>query len=266
VLPYLANYENPGTPKPGAVVLANSVVGGRLPLLVTENYGRGRTAVFATGGSWRWRMQQPATDTSQETFWRQLLRWTAGATPSHVVASVETAVLEDNGRVRLRAEVRDMTYLPAGDATVKAHIVGPDGSAEDIPLRPEPLTEGVYSAEWNAAQAGSYVAQVSASRSAQSAAGQDLGSDVVTFRRENGIAENFHREQNKELLEKLADETGGHYYTPRDAYRLTQEISYSEAGMTAHEMKDLWNMPAIFLLALLIKSTEWLLRRKWGAV
>lgn len=266
VLPYLANYENPGTPKAGAVVLANSVVGGRLPLLVTENYGRGRTAVFATGGSWRWRMQQPATDTSQETFWRQLLRWTAGATPSHVVASVGTPVLEDNGRLRLRAEVRDLAYLPAGDAAVKAHIVAPDGSAQDIPLRPEPLTEGMYSGEWNAAQAGSYVAQISATRETQGAASQDLGSDVVTFRRENGVAENFHREQNKELLEKLADETGGHYYTPRDAYRLTQEISYSEAGITAHEMKELWNMPAVFLLALLIKSSEWLLRRRWGAV
>jgi hypothetical protein len=159
-----------------------------------------------------------------------------------------------------------MAYLPAADASVKAHIVAPDGSAQDVTLRPEPLTEGMYSGEWNAGQAGSYVAQVSANREAQGAANQDLGSDVVTFRRENGVAENFHREQNKELLQKLADETGGHYYTPRDAYRLTQEISYSEAGMTAHEMMELWNMPAVFLLALLLKSTEWLLRRRWGAI
>lgn len=261
VLPYLANYENPGTPKPGAVVLANTIVGGRLPLLVTENYGRGRTAVFATGGSWRWRMQQPASDTSQATFWRQLLRWTAGATPSHIVASTPTPALEDNGRVRLRAEVRDSKYQPASDAMVKAHVVAPDGSAEDIPLRPEPLAEGVYSAEWNAALPGSYLAQVTASKDTQ-----DLGTDIVTFRRENGVAESFHREQNKELLQKLADETGGHYYTARDAYRLPQEVSYSEAGITAHEMKDLWNMPVIFMLALLLKSIEWMLRRRWGAV
>lgn len=261
VLPYLANYENPGTPKPGAVVLANAIVGGRLPLLVTENYGRGRTAVFATGGSWRWRMQQPASDTSQATFWRQLLRWTAGATPSHIVASTPTPALEDNGRVRLRAEVRDSKYQPASDAMVKAHVVAPDGSAEDIPLRPEPLAEGVYSAEWNAALPGSYLAQVTASKDTQ-----DLGTDIVTFRRENGVAESFHREQNKELLQKLADETGGHYYTARDAYRLPQEVSYSEAGITAHEMKDLWNMPVIFMLALLLKSIEWMLRRRWGAV
>ena len=31
-------------------------------------------------------------------------------------------------------------------------------------------------------------------------------------------------------------------------------------------MKDLWNMPAVFLLLLLLRSSEWLLRRRWGVV
>ncbi len=262
VLPYLANYQDPGTAKPGAVVLARVNAGGnRLPLLVTENYGRGRTALFATGGSWRWRMQQPVGDTSQETFWRQLLRWVVSPTPSRVVASTPNSQLEDDGRIRLRAEVRDKAYLPASDAEVQARIIEPDGSSETISLRPEPLTQGVYSAEWNAARTGSYVAEVTAARGTER-----LGSDVLTFRREDGMAENFHREQNRDLLKKLADETGGAYYTPKDANRLPREISYSEAGITSREMKDLWDMPAVFLAILFLRSTEWLLRRRWGIV
>jgi uncharacterized membrane protein len=262
VLPYLANYQDAGTPKAGAVVLARVNAGGnRLPLLVTENYGRGRTAVFATAGSWRWRMQQPVGDMSQETFWRQLLRWTAGSTPSRVVASTPNAQLEDDGRMQLRAEVRDRTYLPASDAEVQANIIGPDGSSQFVPLHPEPLAQGIYSAEWNAANPGSYLAEVSATRGTEA-----LGKDVVTFRRENGLAENFHREQNKELLKKLAEDTGGRYYTPREAGKLAQEISYSEAGITTREMKDLWNIPAFFLALLALRAAEWLLRRKWGFV
>jgi len=262
VLPYLANYQDPGMPKPGAVVLLRMNVGGnRLPLLVTENYGRGRTAVFATGGSWRWRMQQPSGDMSQQIFWRQLLRWLISATPSRVVASTPNAQLEDEGRMLLRAEVRDSTYLPTSDADVKANIILPDGLAETAMLRPEPLTNGVYSTEWNAAKTGSYVAEITAKRGEM-----ELGRDVVTFRREDGIAENFRQEQNRELLERLADETGGHYYKPSNARRLAQEISYSEAGVTAREMKDLWNMPAVFLAAIALRSAEWLLRRKWGTV
>ena len=262
VLPYLANYQDPGTPKPGATVLLRVDAGGkRLPLLITENYGRGRTAVFATAGSWRWRMQQPLADRSQETFWRQLLRWLVAATPSSVVASTPSARLEDQGHVEIRAEVRDAKYLPATDAEVQARIVGPDGAVQTIPLRPDPVTRGLYSAEWDAAQDGSYVAEISARRGAD-----ELGSDVVTFRREDGVAENFHREQNRDLLEKLASETGGRYYTAANARRLAQEIAYSEAGVTTREVKDLWNMPAIFIVLLMLKAAEWLLRRRWGVL
>jgi hypothetical protein len=31
-------------------------------------------------------------------------------------------------------------------------------------------------------------------------------------------------------------------------------------------MKDLWNMPAIFLLLVVLRAAEWLLRRRWGVV
>jgi hypothetical protein len=72
--------------------------------------------------------------------------------------------------------------------------------------------------------------------------------------------------QNRELLEKLSESTGGHYYPLSDARKLANEISYSEAGITAHEMLDLWDMPIVFLLAIMLRGGEWLLRRKWGVV
>ncbi len=262
ILPYLANYQDPGTPKPGALVLANVDAGGkRLPLLATENYGRGRTAVLASAGTWRWRMQQPVQDKSQETFWKQLLRWTAGPTPTQIIASTPNADLADDGQMQIRAEVRDRKYLPVSDAEVSVHIIQPDGSSQAIPLRTDPMSSGVYMAEWNAAQEGSYVAEISANRGTEK-----LGADVLPFHRQNGIAENFHREQNRDLLEKLSEETGGRYYTPKNANHLADEISFSEAGITSREMKDLWNMPAVFLLLLMLRSSEWLLRRRWGIV
>jgi hypothetical protein len=262
ILPYLADFQDVGSPKAGAVVLVQMKGGGRtLPLLVTENYGRGRTAVFATGGSWRWRMQQPKEDTSQQTFWRQLLRWLVSATPSRVVTATPTPDLEDTGRIEFRADVRDTTYMPAGDAMVEAHVIGPAGSSDVVPLRPDPVKQGLYSATWNAPKDGSYLAEVTARRG-----DQKLGSDVLTFRRDDGAAENFHQEQNRELLRQLASETGGHYYQSRDAGKLLDEISYSDAGITARETKDIWDMPALFLLVLSLRAAEWLLRRRWGVV
>ena len=88
----------------------------------------------------------------------------------------------------------------------------------------------------------------------------------MLFRREDGATENFYSEQNKELLEKLSEETGGKYWKPDMAGKIPTEITFSEAGITTRETYDLWNMPVFFLLLLALRSTEWLLRRKWGAV
>jgi hypothetical protein len=170
-------------------------------------------------------------------------------------------VLTDEGGVHLRAEIRDTTYLPSGDAQVEARILGPDGSQQTVALNPDPLEQGVYTAEWSADKPGSYVAEVIAHRGQE-----ELGRDVLTLRRENGLAEHFHLEQNRDLLEKLSSQTGGKYYRPNEVSRLGEDIAYSEAGITVRETKDLWDMPIVFFLALLLRSSEWLLRRKWGVV
>ena len=268
-LPYLIDYQDPGTPKPGAEVLAEMMAGGRkLPLLITQNFGRGRTAVLATGGTWRWQMSLPLGDTSHDDFWRQLLRWMVSDTPGRVVASVPSQMLFDDGRVQFSANVRDKDYLPVVDAQVQAHVTGPQGATAVVELTPEANNPGVFHGEWNAEKPGSYVTEITAIRAnAKDAAGpQEIGRDVLTFARMDGVAENFHTEQNRELLQQLAAQTGGRYWQPKDLPGLAQEIPYSEAGITIREAKDLWNMPVVFLLLLLLRSSEWLLRRKWGIV
>jgi hypothetical protein len=144
---------------------------------------------------------------------------------------------------------------------VQARITGPEGVSATVELRPVPMEEGVYSGEWTADKPGSYVAEIIAGREQQ-----EVGRDLLTFRREDGVAENFHTSQNRELLEKLAQQTGGRYYRPDQASKLENEISYSQAGITTRETRDLWDMPALFLLAMTVRACEWLLRRKWGVV
>jgi hypothetical protein len=139
--------------------------------------------------------------------------------------------------------------------------MGPDGLSEDVSLRPDPQERGAFVADWDAPKPGSYLAEVVARRGEE-----ELGRDVLTFRREDGIAENFHTEQNRELLEKLASQTGGRYYRPADAKKLADDVEYSDAGISVRETRDLWNMPVVFLIALLLRSSEWLLRRKWGVI
>ena len=268
-MPVLADFQEVGDPKPGAVVLAELNASGKRksPLLVTENYGRGRTALFATSGSWRWKMMQDHTDRTHAMFWEQLLRWLVSDTPGRVMASTPRTVLADETKVPLRAEVRDKSFKPLSNVRVEARIVGPEGAATTVELNPAPLEEGIYTAEYTAEKPGSYVAEVVVQQPVGAKPdAEDMGRDVLTFRREDGVAENFRVAQNRELLEKLAEQTGGHYFTAADMKKLPEQISFSEAGITTRETKDIWDMPVIFLFALSLRTMEWLLRRKWGVV
>ncbi len=186
-LPYMMDYQDAGTPKPGATVLAEMNVGrARLPLLVTQNYGRGRTAVMATSGTWRWQMSQALGDPTHDMFWQQLLRWVAADSPGRVAASMPVQRLMDDGHVQLTATVRDKEYMPAPDARVVAHVIGPEGASALVDMQPVPDNAGTFQAEWTAEKPGSYVVEVTAARGAD-----ELGRDVLTFERTDGVAENF---------------------------------------------------------------------------
>ena len=268
-LPYLMDYEDPGAPKPGAAVLANVITpeGKKLPLLVTENYGHGRTAIMATGGSWRWQMSSPLGDTAHDLFWQQLLRWVVSDTPGRVSVSVPSQVLLDNGSVTLTADVRDIQYNPASDAKVEAHILGPSGVSALVEMSPVAENPGRFQAVWSAPRTGAYLTEVTAQRTdPETRTLKELGRDVLTFERLDGVAENFHTQQNRDLLERLATQTGGKYWKPSDLGKLAASIPYSEAGVTIRQTRELWNLPLVFLVLLLLRFSEWWLRRKWGIV
>jgi uncharacterized membrane protein len=264
-LTYLADYQDAGSPKPGAVVLANLNVGHqKLPLLVTQNYGHGRTAILATGGTWRWQMSEALGDPSHDLFWQQLLRWLVAESAGPVAASMPSRLLADDGHVQLVAEVHDRQFQPAPDAHVTAHIIEPEGVSAMVEMTPSSDAPGQYQAEWTAGKQGSYLAEITADSAGSKP--QTLGSDVLTFQREDGIAENFHTEQNRRLLDQVAGETGGRYWRSTELNNLPRDISYSEAGISVRSAKELWDMPIVFLVLLALPIAEWLLRRKWGVL
>jgi hypothetical protein len=194
-------------------------------------------------------------------FWQQLLRWLVSNTPGRVVGSASSLMLLDDGHIRLLADVRDEAYNPAPGAQVQAHLMGPEGISTMVDMTPVPDKPGSFQADWTAEKPGTYVAQITAAQD-----GKELGEDVVNFQRMDGVAENFHAEQNRDLLQRLAAQTGGRYWRPQELSKLADQIPYSEAGITMSETKQLWNLPIVFLAIIALRATELLLRRRWGIV
>jgi uncharacterized membrane protein len=261
-LTYLADYEDPGSAKPGATVLAEMSSGGkRMPFLITQNYGNGRTAILASGGTWRWQMSEALGDPSHNLFFQQLLRWLVADTPGAVSVNTSARTLSDTGRIDITANVHDKQFQPARDAHVMAHVTGPAGMDAALEMKASQETQGLYTASYTAEKAGPYLAEVTATSQKD-----ELGRDTATFQREDGVAEAFHTEANPKLLEELARDTGGSAWDANNLKNLPQDISYSEAGISVRSIKELWNMPIVFVLLLTLSLTEWLMRRKWGVV
>lgn len=261
-MPQLADFQRIGALKPAALTLMSLQYGvDTLPLLVRQNYGRGRSMIFATGGSWRWRMGLPSDDDRHDTFWRQMFRALVVDSSDPVRLTTDRSNYADESRVQIRAEVRDKRYEPANNARVSATVTPEEGPPRTFALRPSSSEQGVYEAEVDAADLGVYLVETVAHLG-----DERLGADTLHFRREGGVAEYFHPERNSSLLARLADQTGGSYWELDELEGLPSEIGFSEAGITTREVLDLWDMPALFLLLILLRAAEWLLRKRWGVI
>ena len=259
-MPDVADFQYLDELKPGAVALLEAdVQGGREPLLVHQRYGLGNAYILATGGTWRWQMLLHHEDQRHETFWRQLLQTLAAASPRNVTLTTDRSFYGDESRIALRAEVRDKTFRPARDAKVTVAVEGGAGVSADVELMPVPGEPGVYAAVYNAESPGIYRFTATAS-----IGDETLGTARVAARRADGVIEHFRVEQNRALLERIAGVTGGSYFSLADVGRLAEAVRFSDAGLVERQVLDLWNMPAVFLLLLLLKGTEWLLRLYWG--
>jgi hypothetical protein len=119
--------------------------------------------------------------------------------------------------------------------------------------------DGEYRASFLPAEKGIYEVSVEATRD-----GAVLGSSTGYVEAEDLDDEYFQAEMRSELLKRIADETGGEFYTPETVSRLPEDMSYTEGGTVVRERRDLWDMPVIFLLLLGLVSAEWGYRKVRG--
>ena len=256
-LPPIADYQDLGALRLAATSLLDIRVGdNEQPLLVTQPYGRGHTTILATGGTWRWRMGLPSTDTRHQQFWRQLMRSLVGSVPRQFDLSASAR----GAAIRIRADLRDAAFMPIADATVTATASSPQ-EISTFALQPVADQPGIYAAEYRPALSGSFVIEASGMR-----AGKPVGTARTSLQYERGEAEYFSLRQNRALLQQLSAATGARYWRPNQLGGLPDAISASASGVVLQQVLRLWDVPLLFLLLLALKCGEWLLRRHWSAV
>lgn len=263
-LPALTIVNRLGTLRAGAtLLLAGRTDDGRsdVPILSWQRYGRGQSAVFGAQDSWLWRMDTsiPVEDRTHQTFWRQMVRWLVDEAPAPFEIAATPARVAPGEPVVLRAQVSTPQFAEVNDARVTVTVTMPDGRTDTVPLEWALRDDGSYSARFTPRDTGRYTIEAEALRGRDSV--QRATTTLLVDERGADVAQ---AELRTPLLRRIAEETGGRYYPLADAGQLADDALYTNAGVTVREAKDLWDMPAVFLLLALLLGAEWGYRRMRG--
>jgi hypothetical protein len=201
----------------------------------------------------------PAEDMTHETLWRRLLRWLVDGVPDRVSASVDRDRVEAGDTVTVTATVRDGGFLGLNDAAVTTTVTGPRGGRREMPMSFVVDRDGEYRATFVAEEDGLYETGVAATRG-----GEAVGADTAFVRAAPDDGEYFDAAMRAALLKRIAEDTGGRFYTAATAASLADDITYLGRGVTVVQEKDLWDMPIVLLLLVGLVGGEWFLRRRVG--
>jgi uncharacterized membrane protein len=249
--------------KPGATVLLNAVDSQRKDqvVLAFQRYGRGKAIAMPIQDSWVWKMdvKMPVADTTHAMFWRRMLRWLVDGVPDQVNVTTTADRVEPGEPVKLSAEVLDAAYTEVNDSRVMARVTSPSGKVNEIPVDWTVTRDGDYRATFTPDEVGIYDIRVAAARDQK-----DLGAAQMHVRVSAGDAEYFDAAMRAPLLKRIAEETGGRFFTPVNAAALPEAVSYTGRGVTVVEERELWDMPALLMALVALVGAEWGYRRARG--
>lgn len=263
-LPELSTLNRIVRVKPGASTLLlgeSDVMSEPLVVMAYHRFGRGKAILFSVQDSWLWQMHAdvPLEDETHETLWRQLLRWLVTDVPDQVTAQASAGRVGVGSPVNISAGVADSGYVELNGAHVVATVVSPSGAETVVPMEWTVRRDGEYGAEFVPLEQGLHEIHVEARR------GSTFGGSAITYVSAGDPSlEYFDATMHARLLEKLASETGGRFYTEETVGRLPEDVSFTESGATVREERDLWDMPALLILLLGLIGAEWALRRSRG--
>jgi len=261
-MPAVTSVNRIGRARPGATVLLTGEPtkgGERQIVLAYQRYGRGKAIVFPVQDSWLWQMLNEVDDVTFESYWRQLLRWLVADVPSRVMVAAAGDQAAPGDAVELNAEISDRSFLKVNNAAAVARVTSPSGNVSEMPLEWSVTRDGQYKASFTPSEKGLYRVDVRARMGTDS-----IVSDPSYVASGDLSTEYFGGEMRAPLLKRIADETGGRFYTGDNVAQLAKDIVFTDAGNTVVDRKDLWDMPIVFLLILVLVTSEWGYRKLRG--
>jgi uncharacterized membrane protein len=205
--------------RPSALVAVpietQKIDGYEFPLLAYWHYGLGKAVAFTSDArtfadlsKGFWDLQWATSQTGLHgKLWEQVVDWALRAveTGQHLTVTTE----QRDGKVKVIVKARDKDRAPLVDVDLRGAVTAPAGRPDEErrpELHFEQKNSGVYEAEFNAEDVGSYFIHVKARWTKDGKEMSDSARTGVTIPYSPEFAE---METNPELLGRLRDLTGG---------------------------------------------------------
>lgn len=276
-LPTLDGYTPMGRSKPGAVVLATNAA--NVPMLVRQDYGKGRTMAMAVDTTWQWtRLGLPQSTEGVDLharFWKQLMIYLAHQEDKGGAAWIKPDArrVAAGGKLGFSVGLRGKTGIDLTDAKFDVQVIAPGGGPEPLATTREGSVD--RGTVWKLDKPGEYQLIVKAS-------GTDVDKTAITgdqatarFFVYQDDTEMLRQAMDEDFLKKLAATGGGKFHRADELPKFLTELAsqgVADGKNKARHWPD-WRqthlggfLPSLFILFVLVLGLEWGLRRYWGMV
>ncbi len=252
--------------KPAATVLATLSDFPRrsepYPLICWQRYGRGKAMFVGTDQLWRLRFK--VGDKHHARYWGQVIQF---LTLSRLLGENKRIQIETGRRsfrtgerVPIYANVLSEAFEPVSLASYSIYVERPEGKAETTQVKLEPVKDvpGFYQGFFTPEMEGRYVLRTGPAESEFS--------NTIELQVATTPLEQLEPAMQEETLRKLAELSGGQYLAIRDLPSLADTLKPEGQTTVVRREKELWDLPAIFVLVLLCAATEWFFRRRYDLI
>ncbi len=232
------------------------------PLLVTGQYGSGRTVYMGFDGSWRWRNSGYDAE-FYKRFWVQMVRYLVEgrtlAGKRRGVIETARARYEVGDRVRFTARLKELNYDPLEAEEVTAEVLVPGSEPIALPFRKVENTPGGFQATLPVASPGQYVTRIEL---------PGEGAEKLLIEKSITVTLPVKETQQTWLdqpqLREIAATTGGAYFdidqTAGLAAALPDRIRRLE--MRSQPI-PIWDTNRVLILIVVLLTIEWALRKRF---
>ncbi|GEM_PF-3968044 len=175
-----------------------------------------------------------------------------------LVLNTERKVYAEGEPVLVTAHLYDMAYKPIKDGTV---LLQAEWQGQRTAIDVSNDSSGTYKGLFTPPQPGTYVIEAMGERRGAQLGKDKLQIEVVPFDKEF-----LHDDQNVALLKQLAEEHHGRYVSINGLDSLKSMLTMPATTRTIVRIYELWHELWLLIFIVLLVTTEWILRKKYGLI